>query len=554
MRTFYGAEKKECAFWLSPANPVSIDQEDISENTDGSSLNLPSGPGAHAHHIYNRINISSSMHRTPVTTFRDGWFAMKTYDYIIIGTGSGLALADAILQEKDRVKIAVIDKDTPGGICLTRACIPSKILLYPAELVRLFERSSEFGIHVEKMALDFPRIMQRMRDLIGEDISGIRESLESSESIDYYKYPAEFSGPYTIKVGTETITAKTIFLCTGSKPSIPPIKGLDQLPYQTTDTLLALDSCPKRLAIVGGGYIAAEYGHFFSAMGSAVTIIGRNPQFIPEEEPEISALAMEMLGDHITILTNHEVREAGTGEAGTVFLNAVDRTSGKSVRIESDMILIATGRSSNSDILHPERSGVKVDRHGWIIVDEHLQTTQPGIWAFGDANGRYLFKNVANYEASVVYRNALHGEGEKVDYTGVPHAVFTSPEIASAGLSEKEAIARYGRDNILVGVARYLDTAKGLAIGAKREFAKIIVERSSRSIIGAHIIGPEASILIQELVYFISNSSHTVDEVSSLFHIHPALSEVIQDACQNLMSADQYHHVMKENFGLLVPE
>ena len=479
---------------------------------------------------------------------------MKTYDYIIIGTGSGLALADAILQENDKVKIAVIDKDTPGGICLTLACIPSKILLYPAELVRLFEKSSEFGIHTEHVTPEFPRVMQRMRELIGEDISNIRESLVSSESIDYYQYPAEFTEPYTLKAGPETITARTIFLCTGSKPSIPPIKGLDKVPYQTTDTLLALDSCPKRLAIVGGGYIAAEYGHFFSAMGSMVTIIGRNPQFIPEEEPEISTLALQELGKHMSILTNHEVREAGTGEAGTVFLNAVDRTSGKSVRIESDMILIATGRSSNSDILNPEKSGIKVDTHGWITVDEHLQTTQPGIWAFGDANGRYLFKNVANYEASVVYRNALHSKGETVNYTGVPHAVFTSPEIASAGLKEQEAISRYGKDNLLIGVARYLDTAKGLAIGAKREFAKIIVERPSMGIIGAHIIGTQASILIQELVYFISTSNHAVHEVSSLLHVHPALSEVVQDACQNLMSIEQYHHVVKEHFGLPLPE
>jgi mycothione reductase len=479
---------------------------------------------------------------------------MKEYDYITIGTGSGLALVDAILQEKENVKIAVIDKDDPGGICLTRACIPSKILLYPAELVRLFERSSEFGINAEHVTPDFSRVMQRMRELIGEDMSNIRESLESSESIDFYHYPAEFTAPYTLKAGPETITARTIFLCTGSKPSIPPIKGLDQVPYQTTDTLLALDTCPRRLAIVGGGYIAAEYGHFFSAMGSTVTILGRNPQFIPEEEPEISTLAKQELEKHMKILLNHEVRGTKFGGGGALVLEAFDRTNRTEVRIESDMILIATGRSSNSDILHPERSGVEVDKGRWIIVDEHLQTTQPGIWALGDANGKYLFKNVANYEASVVYRNALHGSGEKIDYTGVPHAVFTYPEIASAGLLEKDAISRYGRDNILIGVERYADTAKGLAIGAGRDFAKIIVESASMAIIGAHIIGPQASILIQELVYFLSRPSYTVQEISSTLHIHPALSEVVQDACQNLMSIEQYHHFVKEHIGLPVPE
>jgi mycothione reductase len=254
------------------------------------------------------------------------------------------------------------------------------------------------------------------------------------------------------------------------------------------------------------------------------------------------------------ILTNHEVRETRPGEGGTILLDAFDRTTQTNVSIETDMVLVATGRSSNTDILHPEKSGVKVDNAGWIIVDEYLQTTQPGIWALGDANGRYLFKNVANYEASVVYRNAMHGAGEKVDYTVVPSAVFTSPEIASAGLLEKDAISRYGRDNILIGVARYIDTAKGLAIGAEKEFAKIIVDSSSMVIIGAHVIGPHASVLIQELVYFLAKPSHTVFEVSSALHVHPSLSEVVQDACQNLMSIEQYHHIVKEHFGLPVPD
>jgi mycothione reductase len=494
------------------------------------------------------------MNRTGSTSFRKRRSAMKEYDYITIGTGSGLALVDAILHENEDVKIAVIDKDEPGGICLTRACIPSKILLYSAELVRLFEKSSEFGIDVENVTSDFSRVMQRMRDLIGEDMANIRKSLENSESIDYYHQAAEFTAPYTLRAGTETITAKTIFLCTGSKPSLPPIKGLDQVHFETTDTILALDTCPPRLAIVGGGYIAAEYGHFFSAMGSSVTVIGRNPRFLPEEEPEISTLATLELKKHMKILTNHEVRETRPGEGGTILLDAFDRTTQTNVSIETDMVLVATGRSSNTDILHPEKSGVKVDNAGWIVVDEYLQTTQPGIWALGDANGRYLFKNVANYEASVVYRNAMHGAGEKVDYTVVPSAVFTSPEIASAGLLEKDAISRYGRDNILIGVARYIDTAKGLAIGAEKEFAKIIVDSSLMAIIGAHVIGPHASILIQELVHSLARPSHTVFEVSSALHVHPSLSEVVQDACQNLMSIEQYHHIVKEHFGLPVPD
>ncbi len=241
---------------------------------------------------------------------------MKEYDLIVIGTGSAMDIVNLVVQENPNLKLAIIDKDEPGGICLTRGCIPSKILLYPAELIRTIERANEFGISADVESADFQKVMRRMRNLIYEDINRIRQGLTHSKNIDYYDTVAEFIAPYTLKVGKETITSQMIFLCTGSKPIIPAINGLEKVTYLTSDTILKLDRLPKSTAIIGGGYIAAEYGHFLAAMGSKVTIIGRNPQFIPEEEPEISALAKRELQKHLTIITNHEVRAVENAPGG----------------------------------------------------------------------------------------------------------------------------------------------------------------------------------------------------------------------------------------------
>ena len=475
---------------------------------------------------------------------------MKEYDLIVIGTGSAMNFVDVLIQENPNMKIAVVDKDEPGGICLTRGCIPSKILLYPAELVRTIERVGEFGIDVNIKKINFETVMERMRTLIYRDINMIREGLSHSKNLDYYPAVAEFIAPYTLKVGDDTITSKMIFLCTGSKPKIPPIKGLEKVGYHTSNTILKINRLPESIAIVGGGYIAAEYGHFFSAMGSKVTVIGRNPQFLPQEEPEVSALAKRELEKHMTILTNHEVREAEETSMGKKRLVAVNKENGEKAVTTADEILIATGRGPNTDILHPERGGIETDERGWIIVNEYLETSQPNVWALGDANGKYPFKHVANYESLVVYYNAVLKRRVKVDYHAIPHAVFTHPEIASVGLREKEAIEKYGKDKVLIGIQRYQDTAKGEAMGVKDYFVKVIVEKETMKILGGHIIGPYASVLIQEIINLMYTPKQSAEPLIYGMHIHPALSEVVERAFGSLMTPEQYHHVIEHHYEL----
>ena len=472
---------------------------------------------------------------------------MKEYDVIAVGSGSAMNIVDPMLQKDQNLKVAVIDKDEPGGICLTRGCIPSKLLIYPADVLRTIQKAHEFGITVEVKNVDFAQVMKRMRTIIDHDISRIREGLSNSPNIDYYQVPARFVDKYVMEVNGEMINGKMIFLCTGSKVTIPPIKGLSETGFLTSDTILHITKLPSSIAIVGGGYIAAEYGHFLSSMGSQVTIIGRNKIFLPNEEPEVSELATRELGKHLSILTNQEVREAKRTPEGKKLLLTVNRESGRATTITIDEIMIACGRGPNTDILQPEKRGVKTDERGWIIVNEHLETTQPNVWAFGDAIGRYLFKHSANEESLIVYQNAVAKRRVVMGYHAIPHAVFTNPEIASVGLKEKEAIDKHGEDNILIGFYRYENTAKGQAMNASHYFVKVILERPSLKILGAHIIGPHASILIQEIINLMYTSDQTARPMLDAMHIHPALNEVVQRAFNSLTPAKQYHHELTQD-------
>jgi dihydrolipoamide dehydrogenase len=347
-----------------------------------------------------------------------------------------------------------------------------------------------------------------------------------------------------MKVDDKVIAGKMIFLATGSKATVPPIKGLEAIRYHTSDSVIRMEmkKRPKSIAIIGAGYIGAEFGHFFAAVGSQVTIIGRNPQFLPEEEPEVSALAKRELGKHMTILTNHDVIEVQQTAYGMKKLVAVERQAGAKVELEAEEILVATGRGPLNDILHPEKAGVTTTREGWIQVDEYLETTQPNVWAFGDADGKYPFRHVANYESEVVYANAVLKRKVKVDYHAIPHAVFTYPEIASVGMKESEAVQKHGKENVLIGFYRYEDTAKGEAMNVKDYFVKVIIERSSRRILGAHIIGPSASILIHEIIAAMYAPTRSAEIISDAIHIHPALSEVVQRAIGSPMPVEHYHH------------
>ncbi len=448
---------------------------------------------------------------------------MKEYDVIIVGSGSGANLIEDALSHNKTV--ALVDKGPVGGTCLNVGCIPTKLIVYPADRIMEIRESKKLGITAEVTGIDFSAIMERMRMSVKSSHDRIQEALDNAEDFDFYFGEAHFTGDYTLSVNDKTIKGKMIFLVSGARPRIPSIKGIESIEYLTNETALQLTKKPESMVIIGGGYIAVEFAHFFEAVGTRVTIIQRNTRLVPEEEPEISSLLQTALARRMTIHANTEAVDVRqTGKVTTV--TARELHSGRQIEVTAEQILIAAGRKSNADVLMVKNSGIKTDERGYISVDDYFETSKKGIWAFGDAIGKKMFRHAANHEAELVWHNAVHGKKERMNYLTVPHAVFSWPEIASVGLTEEQAVKVIGREHLLVGRAQYTDVARGEAMIEREGFAKAIVHRKTGKIIGYHIIGPQASILIQEVVNAMAADGN-LWSVAKGIHIHPALSEVV---------------------------
>jgi dihydrolipoamide dehydrogenase len=454
---------------------------------------------------------------------------MEKYDVIVVGSGAGMRVASNALQ-KD-MKVAVIDHGLMGGTCLNNGCLPSKMLIYPADVIRTLQDARAVGIEGSINRIDFQKIMSRMRSVVESSKKAIEDSVRSSEKLTWYKDNSEFIGDYTLKVGDKTITAPRIVIASGSRELIPSIPGLKEVGYLDHITLLNLEKLPKSLIIIGAGYIGCEYGHFFSAMGTDVTILGRSPQVLMNEDPEIRSIVTEVLSKNMKVRTNHEAVKVEI-EGGKKIVSARNRLDNKVYRFEADEILVASGRMSNSDLFKPEKTGVKTDQHGWIKVNDYLETTKPGICAIGDALGKHMFRHTANYEADVVSHNMFEEEKQINDQHAVPHAVFTHPQVAGVGLTEAEAMAAGYK--ILVGRARYTDVAKGIAMAEEKGFAKVVVEENTGKILGCSVVGTEAPELVQQMVYLMNTDSQDLAPMTRSQIIHPTISEVMIQAFSEL--------------------
>ena len=454
---------------------------------------------------------------------------MEKFDVLVIGSGSGMIIAASAVGSG--VKTALIESGPIGGTCLNRGCVPSKILIHPADVALMIREAENIGIETSVDSVNFQNIMDRMHRVVTEDVERQTKAIEIDRKLTWFKDVAEFTSDYTLKTGDQTVRADKIFIVSGARPAIPPLKGIEDINYLTSDTVLNLKTLPKSMVIIGGGYIATEYGHFFSSLGTTVTIIQRNPRMLPEEEPEVSELLTEEMSKRMRILTNHEAVEVKqNGDVKTVVARSV--VDGHVRELSAEALLVAAGRVPNSDLLKPEKTGVELDKRGYIKVNEYLETKKKNIFAFGDAIGKQMFKHVANYEAQVAWHNSMHDHKVKADYTAAPHAVFTNPQVASVGM--KQAETKRAGYKILVGKAYYKDTAQGAAMAEPKGFVKVIVEKKSGQILGAHIIGPFASMLIQEVINAMSTSDRSFLPIIRGMHIHPAMNEVVLNAFGDL--------------------
>ena len=460
---------------------------------------------------------------------------MKKYDLMVIGSGSGLEVSSDAAGMG--LSVAVVENGPFGGTCLNRGCIPSKMLIHCADVAETVRKAGLFGIKAKLEGVDWDAIIQRVYREIDADAAMVEEGNRQASNIDVYKGTGRFVEMKTLEVNGERIAADSVVIAAGTRPWVPDIPGLDGVDYLTSDEALRLPRQPRSLAVVGGGYIAAELAHFFGSLGTEVTVIHRRPHLLREEDEQVSRRFTEVYQRRFNMMLGAQVSRASKDGDGIGLDVSVN---GKVESLSVEALLMATGRVPNTDVLEVAKTGVEVDQRGFVKTDEYLETGVRGIWALGDIVGKYLLKHSANLEAGHVANNLFNPENKvAVDYHAMPHAIFASPQVAGVGMTEQEAI-ELDLDYISA-TYDYSNTAYGSSIQDNDGFVKVLAHPETREILGCHIIGSEASMLIQE----VANAMRlrlTADAITRSIYVHPALPEVVQRAFYSLPFGMVHHH------------
>lgn len=455
---------------------------------------------------------------------------MKTYDIITIGSGGGAKITSpAATMGK---KVAVIEKDKLGGTCLNRGCIPSKMLIHPADVALHLKQAHRFDIHHNPaFTVDFEKLINRISATVDGDSAKIEASYTKHPNIDYYHGTAKFLENKIIEINGEQITADKIFIAVGTRPNIPNIPGLEGTPYMTSTQALRATVQPKSMIILGGGYIACELGHAYSALGTKTHFLVRS-SLLRAEDSEVAA-------EFTKVFCQHHDMHFGAVPTKIDYANnrfTVNYTqNGQSLTLTSEALLVATGIVSNVDTLDIINTDLDIKPGNFIKVDEYLQTSVPGIWAMGDCIGHYFFRHSVNFEGEYLFDYIFGGKPKlPINYPPVPHAIFSHPQVAGVGKTEDQLKAE-GVDYI-VGLNPYKSSAMGMALLSENGFCKILIDKKSRKILGGHIVGDEASNMIHMIIAFMCKNG-TLDDLLNMIYIHPALPEIVRNAARKAKTA-----------------
>jgi mycothione reductase len=458
---------------------------------------------------------------------------MKQYDLIIIGTGGGTKLRPAADLGK---KIAIIEKSDLGGTCLNRGCLPSKMLIYPADLITHIREIQKFDIQVNQdIQVDFPKLIKRVIETIIKDSESIKAQYQKHPNIDLYQGHARFKSNKVVVVNNEELQAEKIYIGTGSRPHIPDIPGLHGTPYMTSQEALRNLKQPKKMIIIGGGYIAVELGHFYGACGTEVHFLVRNRLLSHEDHEVIDAFEKDFSSRynvHFSVVPQKvEYKDDGFS------VEVLDKNNDVTV-MQADALFVATGVIPNSDDLGLQNTDIRMDKHGYISSNDHLETGVDGVYVLGDVAGKFLFRHSVNFEGEYLLRqHFLQEERMALKYPPMPHAVFTYPQIAAVGKTEnqlKEEGLVKGQDYV-VGINDYKNSAFGMAMLPDTGFVKILVHRVTHKILGVHIIGEQAANLIHPLIAYMTLDA-TIDKTLDMIYIHPAMPEMLKSASRKIMA------------------
>jgi mycothione reductase len=449
---------------------------------------------------------------------------VRHHDLVVIGSGSGNTIVDERFADLD---VAIIEHGVFGGTCLNVGCIPTKMYVYPADIAQHIRHAERFGIDATLDKVRWRDIRDRIFGRIDPiSVAGHAYRAHRSPNVTLYDGHARFTGPKQLTVeGVADLTADRIVIATGSRPIVPEeVRGV---PYHTSDTIMRIDDVPEHLVIVGSGYIAAEFAHVFSAFGARVSMIGRSELMLRAQDETVAERFTALANERWDVHLGHAVT-AATHDA-TGFTLTLDDAS----TVRGDMLLVAAGRIPNGDLLDLEKAGVDADRDGRVLVDDQQRTSVKGIYALGDASSPFQLKHVANHEARVVAHNLLHPLSPRhTDHRFVPSAVFTDPQIAKVGRTEAQC--RAADLDYVVKIQEYAGVAYGWAMENTTGFCKVIAERGTGRLLGAHVMGPQAATVIQPLIQAMSFGLDARAMATGQYWIHPALPEVVENALLGL--------------------
>ncbi|CAM4204052.1 dihydrolipoyl dehydrogenase [Lacicoccus alkaliphilus] len=451
---------------------------------------------------------------------------MTVYDVIIVGGGPGGYVA-AVRAAKLGKKVALVEADLLGGACLNKGCIPSKTLLNYAEVIEQVDIARSWGINSGSLMLDYKRMLERKDEIVQTLRNGV-ESLLHNNKVDIYNGIAEVTSGHQVVVDEDTeLKGEKIIIASGSRPSIPPVNGLEQIDYHTTDSIFEMNYIPDSIVIVGGGVIGTEIADMFSSFGTKVTIIELNERIIPTEDESASNHLLKALRKKgVKILLKHQVNEVSQDTSNKKLVISDD--SGKTITLTADELLIATGRSPNTDLIKQ----LELDMNGHFIkTNEYLETSIKGIFAIGDVIGNYQLAHVASSEALTAVAN-LDKPQIKANYSVIPRCIYTSPQVATVGMIEGELRKR----NIKYRVYTFNFDRNGMALvtGKTEGFSKIMIDEKYGEILGVVMVGDHATEIISQSSSYMYLEG-TIDELAKMIQPHPSLSEVLMESANSLI-------------------
>ncbi|MDA5282198.1 mycothione reductase [Streptomyces sp. Isolate_45] len=453
---------------------------------------------------------------------------MRTHELVIVGAGSGNALVD---DRFSHLRVALVDEGPFGGTCLNRGCIPSKMLVHVADLAAGIRDADRFGVRARLSGVDWSAVRDRVFGRLDQQAAEGEQGRRDAPNIDVLKGRARFTGDRTLTVGSGAdaveVRGEQVVVAVGSRPAVPPPVRDSGLPYETSDTVMRLDRPPRHLAVLGGGYIAAELAHVFHAAGSRITIIEQEDTLLSAQDEAVATAYTKIASDRYDVRTGTALTRV-EGEPGRLRLVLDDGTA-----VEADTLLVAAGRIPNSDRIDARRAGIDLHDDGRVVVDDFQRTGVPGVFALGDVCTSFPLKHVANREARVVAHNLLHPDDlVRTSHEAVPAGVFTHPQIAQVGRTEEQC--RQDGLDYAVSVRPFSDTAYGWALEDDTGFCKVLADRRTGQLLGAHIMGPQATSLIQPLVVAMSFGIDAGALARTPLWIHPAPTEAVSNALLDL--------------------